>query len=75
MSRLEFIDIKIVFHDHPAIIVEHTTRQSGVSDGVLHLFKKNGEYAEEQHLGSFPLSGIKAWYRRPSFGLREEWPE
>jgi len=55
-------DVVIEFLDGTSEKVELSTRQH-IAEGVLHLFKKNGEYAEEEHLGSWPLSVIKKWQR------------
>lgn len=60
--RIEFVDVDIVFLDGSTESVTYTTRQH-VADGVLHLFKRNGEYAEEEHVGSWPLGAIKKWTR------------
>lgn len=73
MMSFRFTDYKIIFLDGSSRVVEHVTRQA-LKEGVLHLFKKNGDYAEEEHLGSFPTMHIKTWLTRESFGPnRKEW--
>jgi hypothetical protein len=62
---IEFTDVTITYLDGTAEVVTHSTRQH-VADGVLHLFKKNGSYAAEEHLGSWPLTSVKKWVRKPS---------
>lgn len=74
---IRFTDYKIVFIGGSSLVIENVTRQD-LRDGVLHLFKKNGEGAQEEHLGSFPMQHVKRWYTRESFpysGPRKEWPE
>lgn len=60
---MEFVDTTIEFSDGSTETVAFVTRQV-VVEGCLHLFKKNGAMAEEEHLGSYPLTSIKKWQRR-----------
>lgn len=60
-----FATVKIDFHDGTQETVESVTR-SHISDETLHLFCKNGAMAEEEHLGSWPLVGVKKWKRETS---------
>lgn len=64
--RIEFTNVTIEYLDGTEEEVKHATRQL-VADGVLHLFKRNGEYVEEEHLGSWPLGSVKKWTRRSAF--------
>ncbi|MFY1588976.1 hypothetical protein ACN267_31300 [Micromonospora sp. WMMD734] len=60
--RFEFRDVAIEFVDGEQETVSMATREY-ISDGVLHLFQKNGEYAPETHMGSYPLANIRKWKR------------
>jgi hypothetical protein len=59
---ITFTTVDIEFLDGSTEQVRSVTRQH-IADGVLHLFNRNGEYVEEKHLGSWPLTAIKKWKR------------
>ena len=62
MSRY-FVTVYIEYLDGTTERVESVTRQH-VDGDALHLFRKTGQYADEEHLGSWPLENIKKWQRR-----------
>lgn len=59
---LNAFKVRIQFLDGTDEEFTWVTRER-VADGVLHLFSKQGEYADEEHLGSYPLATIKSWRR------------
>lgn len=74
-----FKDFKLCFRDKTSVVIEKTT-SSKVQDGCLHLFRKDGEMAPNEHLGSWPLDNVRAYYTRDSFSNDykrgpKEWPE
>lgn len=60
--RLEFVDVTITSLDGTTEVAKGSTRQVCL-DGVLHLFRRTDEMADETHLGSWPLASIKKWVR------------
>lgn len=60
---MEFFDYVIEFTDGAGKRVEFVTREH-VTDRVLSLHKKENNYGlREEHLGSWPLIGVREWRR------------
>lgn len=59
---MNFWDITIVFNDGTVEVVQRAT-DVYVKDGCLEIHKKHG-YMNVEHLGSFPLSGIRVWTKK-----------
>lgn len=62
MSASDFEIITIEFPDESR--QEHDITRCLVQDGVLHLFYRNGQLADEQHVASYPIANLHRWTRR-----------
>ena len=49
--------------DSPDDVIQTVTRYH-IENDVLHLFLRNGEYAEEEHLASYPLANVRRWTKK-----------
>lgn len=54
--------IEITYRDNTIEVVKAS--KDVVNDGVLHIYYKAGSYVPEEHMGSWPLTGIKKWIWR-----------
>lgn len=66
MTADDFEVITVEFPDGSSD--QHDITRWTVQDGVLHLFHKNGQMADETHVASYPTASVHRWTRRKKFG-------
>jgi hypothetical protein len=59
----DFCKYTFEFMDNEYREYQNVTRQF-IDSGVVHLFRKNGALAPEEHVVSVPLHNVRAWNKK-----------